>query len=456
MTHPTLVCGQTVTLRIDTLVSDGRGLTRHDGQAIFVADALPGQTVEAEILSVKPRMAEATTRAVLKDAPDARPAACPHAGECGGCTWQAMPYAAQLAWKERFVRDALQRIGRIADPPVLPALPSPREWRYRNKMEFAFAGHGAELRLGLRRRGSHDVIDVTGCLLQSERAMRIVACVREAARQSGLPAWRNGTGLWRFLVIREPEAGGCLVELIVGPHPEAEQQAVRLAAHVRKACPDVDGFVLSLRRAAADVAYGERVAWRQGRTDLDEVVGGLRLSLGAGAFFQVNTLAAAVLYAEAASQIGQSPVESLWDLYCGVGSVGLYLAGHVPVGQIVGIEQSAGAVRLAQDNARRLGVRAAFHAGDVLRVMRSPALRKGHKPDLVVVDPPRAGLDAGVARLVHELGAERILYISCDPATLARDAARLTGYRLAQARPVDLFPQTPHVESTALFERAHT
>ena len=448
--------GQQLRLEITGLISDGRGLARHNGRAVFVADALPGQRVTATVTTVKPRLAEARLDSLTEHAPNARPALCPHSGDCGGCTWQAMPYAEQLGWKERFVVDALQRIGRVAEPPVLPVLPAPREWNYRNKMEFAFAGSGAgsgkDLSLGLRRRGSHGIVDVSACLLQSELTMRVLACVRRSARETGVAAWnRKDGGLWRFLVIREPEAGGCLVELIVGPHPEAVRHGQALAEAVFAACPAVTGFVLSERRSAADVAYGEKIVLRQGVTELTERVGGVELQLGAGAFFQVNTAATELLYAEAARMAGAGPVRNVWDVYCGVGSIGLYLARHLPVETLTGMEQSAQAVRLARINAQNTHVPATYHKGEAARIMMSMGGDPAAVPDLAVVDPPRAGLEAEVASLLCRLRPERILYVSCDPATLARDAARLAPYRLMTVRPVDLFPQTPHVESVALF-----
>jgi 23S rRNA (uracil1939-C5)-methyltransferase len=473
-----LCVGQKIQLDIHAPVSDGRGLARHEGLAVFVADALPGQRVEATVLAVRARLAEARLDLVVAEAPDARPAACPHSdphgGACGGCAWQAMPYARQLAWKERFVLDALQRIGRVPEPPVLPMLPSPSEWGYRNKMEFAFAGQGADLSLGLRRRAAHGIVDVTGCLLQTERTMRVVEAVRRAARRGNLAAWsRESGGWWRFLVIREPAAGGCLVELIVAPHPDSVRHGLAVAETVFTDCGadggGVGGFVLSERAASSDVAYGERTLLclrpdlerDPGAAELEEDLGGLRVKLGIGAFFQVNTPAAARLHAEAvrmAAQTAGDPVRTLWDLYCGVGSLGLYLARGLNIPVLRGVEQSGRAVRLARRNAAAPGlpaVSAGYEEGDVLRRIGKLAARG--TPDMAAVDPPRAGLGPGVAAALCRLRPGRLLYVSCDPATLARDAALLTRdsapYRLAAVRPVDFFPQTPHVECVALFVR---
>ena len=225
----------------------------------------------------------------------------------------------------------------------------------------------------------------------------------------------------------------------------------RLAAALRARVPEVTGFALSLRTASSDVAYGERTLYTDGR--LEEQIGALRLHLGHNAFFQVNTPAAELLYAEAARFADVSAFEEpvLWDVYSGVGSIGFFMA--TPETRLVGIEAMPGAVRCAKSNAARLGVRCRVEGGEARSVL-GRLLKLGPKPDVVVVDPPRAGIDAKVVQQLCEAAPQRLVYVSCDPATLARDVARLSGtFRLTAVRPVDLFPQTPHVETVALLER---
>ena len=442
---PPFETGQTLRLDISGLISDGRGLARHDSVAVFVDEALPGQTVLARIRTVKRRLVEAESLSVLIPAPNARPAPCPHNADCGGCSWQAMPYAAQLEWKSQFVVDALRRIGKVAGPPMLPILASPEEWGYRNKMEFSVRG----TEVGLRRRSSHGIVPVTGCLLQSALTMRLVASARKAFQHMDAT-------LWRYLVIREPRAGGCLAEVIVAPHPDAVPLGQRLAEALFRDCPELDGFILSERANPPDIAYGERTLWYQGKTELQERLGPASFALGEGAFFQVNTLAAERLYAEVSRLAAEGPLDRVWDLYCGVGSIGLYVALHTPVRHLRGVEQSAQAVALARLNARTLApdLDCAFQVGDAATLPSvGKAARCGERPDLVIMDPPRTGVDSRLLEALKDLRPERILYVSCDPATLARDIERLHGYVLKTARPVDLFPQTPHVESVCLLER---
>lgn len=440
------VFGQFLELRVDALVSDGRGLGRHDGVVVIVEGALPGQLVRAEIVKVQKSIAEAELADVLERSPDEQEPPCPHAGRCGGCAWQSLAYEKQLGWKERIVRDALERVGKVQEPPMLPILPSPAPWGYRNKMEFAFGLSEAGKAVGLRERGSRRIVEVTGCLLQTPLTMRVLAAVRELANGP----FREVDG--RFLVIREPQAGGCFVELIAGPGCDAGT-GERFAAALRAAVPDVSGFALSQRSASSDVAYGEKTLYADGR--LAERIGAVTLRLGHNAFFQVNTPAAELLYAEAARFAALDDLKRpvLWDVYGGVGSIGLYMAAGRDI-RVVGIEEMPGAVRCARENVRAHGLKNyKVEQGDAKSVI-GRLLRLGPKPDVVVVDPPRAGIDAKVAQQLAEAAPARLVYVSCNPATLARDVARLApAFRLKAVRPVDLFPQTPHVETVALLEK---
>lgn len=444
-TNP-FVFGQFLELRVDALVSDGRGLGRHDGVVVIVEGALPGQLVRAEIVKVQKSLAEAELADVLERSPDEQEPPCPHAGRCGGCAWQSLAYEKQLRWKERIIRDALERVGKVQEPPMLPILASPAPWGYRNKMEFAFGLSEAGKAVGLRERGSRRIVEVTGCLLQTPLTMRVLAAVRELANGP----FHEVDG--RFLVIREPQAGGCFVELIAGPGCDAGT-GERFAASLRAAVPDVSGFALSQRSASSDVAYGEKTLYADGR--LAERIGAVTLRLGHNAFFQVNTPAAELLYAEAARFAALDDLKRpvLWDVYGGVGSIGLYMAAGRDI-RVVGIEEMPGAVRYARENVRAHGLKNyKVEQGDAKSVI-GRLLRLGPKPDIVVVDPPRAGIDAKVAQQLAEAAPARLVYVSCNPATLARDVARLApAFRLKAVRPVDLFPQTPHVETVALLEK---
>lgn len=457
---------------------DGRCVARREGEAVvFVRGGLPGQRVLARLDAEKPkkggRFLEAELVRVLAPAPDdmggERPAPCPHAAECGGCPWQTMPYAGQLVWKERLLADALARIGRlrIPDPLFRPIIPSVKEWGFRNKMEFAFAPDVKRgVVLGLRRRNSREVVEVPACLLAPPRMMHAYDALREEARHAGLKAWNGKQGLLRHAVLRE--AGGLLlVELICAPATKEEQSKIRLIGEKLLSSGLTDGFVHSERRARADIAYGERTLHRAGKTYLTETLNlphdnTLRLRLGHDSFFQVNTDTAARLYGEAlnmalefavgmkdASQPQHHENNSLhtcWDLYCGVGGLALTMAPYFD--RVLGMESVAPAVELARKNAKELA-HVRFECADAARL--GEYFRRFGAPDLLVCDPPRAGMDEKTTQAILRARPEHIILVSCNPATLARDLARLAGgekaaYELLAVRPVDMFPQTPHVE----------
>lgn len=458
-------------LELSGLTHDGRAVARPaDGPVVFIQGGLPGQRVLAQLTTVKKRLAEARLLEVIAPAEDERPAPCPHAAECGGCAWQSLPYPAQLAWKRRLLTDALTRIGRVAGADALtrPTLPSPAnafgpgEWHYRNKMEFAFAPGPDEVpRLGLRRRASHDLVEVDRCLLQTNRTMRILTALRELIRALGLPSRTPGAhaaDALRFIVIREPgtDPDACVVELITRPGVNAPAVA-ELGHALLNGAWGVSGFIHSIRTTPSDLAYGEKSVLTLGLTDLAEslTLGGhaapLRFALGHNAFFQVNTPATELLYNSAvrlAVEYGGISDEKngiCWDLYCGVGGLTLSLAPHF--GSVLGLESVPAAVKLARRNAA-LFPHCRFESADAGRL--GEYFRRFGTPDLLCADPPRAGLDPRVVRALLRARPPRLLMVSCNPATLARDVAGLApAYELKAVQPVDLFPQTPHVESAA-------
>lgn len=457
-------------LDVQSLSHDGRAVCRHGQRVIFVRGGLPGQRVLARILRSKKNFAEGVCQSVLTPAPDALAAPCPHARLCGGCPLQEMPAATQLHWKERILRDALARIGKISDAPVEPILPSPRAWGYRNKMEFAF-GPGVpptSLALGLREGGSHAVCDIRNCLLLPRGGMEVLHRVRQLATASGLPAWEDvqpldgegtvrsstgGRGFWRFAVLRMPEAplalgGGrqLLVTCITAPGDAEARRAVRQLGETLLAdALGVTGFVHEERHSAGLLAQGEKLVCTLGRTELHERLGGVDFAVDHAGFFQVNTAAAEHLCQLARDMAEPGPSDILWDLYCGVGAPGLCLAAGVRA--LHGVEYAPRAVDMARRNAAAAGLaHCRYQAGDVRRHMgRLP------RPDTVLLDPPRAGLHPDVIKGLLRAAPRRMVYISCNPATLARDIALLApAYTLARVAPVDLFPQTPHVESVSL------
>jgi 23S rRNA (uracil1939-C5)-methyltransferase len=439
--------GQELDLTIDGLAYGGSGVARHDGYVVFVRDAVPGDRVRAVVTKGKRAYAEARTVAILEPSPERIAAVADHPG----APWQVLPYARQLRVKAEQVDDALRRIGRLDGFALEAIVAAVDEWRYRNKLEFSFGtAASGELVCGFHAPGSWERIEhVEDCLLQSERGNAARRAALQWCRARGLEAYdrRAQTGLLRNLVIREGRRTGDLqVRLVTSDEPlDVEGLAAAVGA----------GSVLWTRAAGpGETTVGGVTEVVHGTDAIEEELGALRLRVSAEAFFQTNTEMAERLYGVAAEYAALQGWERVYDLFCGIGTIGLSLAGRA--GEVWGLDIVEEAIADAIANARANEVaNASFFAGDVRLALRELAARSG-RPDVVVVDPPRAGLSAKVVRRIVEAAPARIVYISCNPTTLAPNAAQLVeaGYALRRVRPVDMFPQTPHIECVALLERA--
>ncbi|HXF00583.1 MAG TPA: 23S rRNA (uracil(1939)-C(5))-methyltransferase RlmD [Solirubrobacterales bacterium] len=432
--------GEELLLEVDSIAQGGRGVARANGYVVFVSGALPGDRVRARVTRAKRSFGEAEAVEVVDPSADRVADRCLHGGApCPGAPWQGLPYERQLDEKSKQVDEALRRLGGLGGFELEPAEPAALEWRYRNKLEYSFGEREGGLALGFHRRGSWaDVIDVDDCLLASERNNASRNMVRDWARREGIPAYqrRDQVGVLRNLVVREGRRTGDLQTRLVTARASFAKPPVDLHTVVDGPGGGTNGPTGVL-----------------GEEFLHEEVAGVQLRVSPSAFFQVNTETAERLYAIAADYAGLSGRERVFDLYCGVGTIGLALASRA--GEVWGIETVLEAVGDAEENARRNGIaNASFIAADV-RLGARPLLERAGRPDVVIVDPPRAGLSKKVVRRVVEFGAPRIVYLSCNPTTLAPNASQLTdaGYTLRRVRPVDMFPQTPHVECVALLEK---
>jgi len=432
--------GDVLELEVEKLVHGGRGLARHGGYIVFLAGGLPGDTVRAEITKPKRGFAEARVTELVRPSPDRVPDTCIHGGEpCPGAPWQGLSYDAQLVHKKGQVDEALRRIGHLDGFALEEMEPALKQWRYRNKLEYSFGERDGELALGFHARGRWDlVVDVDDCHLASSAGNKARNAIRDWAFSEGLPAYdrRSRQGVWRNLVVREGWRTGELQTRLVTSAASISQPPVDLHTVIEGESGGTEG--------PTGVLGAERLA---------EELGGLRFELSHGAFFQTNTEMAERLYAVAAEMAGLSGTERVFDLYCGIGTIGLTLASQA--GEVWGLELVPAAVADAAKNAERNGIaNAQFRVGSARTGVR-PLLEEAGKPDVLVIDPPRAGLSQKIIRRVLECEAKRIVYVSCNPTTLAPNAAQLVeaGYRLTQVKPVDMFPQTPHIECVALLER---
>jgi 23S rRNA (uracil1939-C5)-methyltransferase len=457
--------GQDVELDITDIAFGGRGLTRVDGMAVFVDGAVPGDRVLARVFKKKKSYAEARVAALLAPSPNRVEAPCPYSGHCGGCKWQFLDYGHQLLYKRRHVQESLVHIGGIRDEvPVHPTLGSDLIFGYRNKMEFSCAPRrwllpeelGREdvvdgMALGLHVPGTFDkVMDIEACLLQPDLGNRILGDVRRHIQASPLPVYglRSHEGFWRFLVLRHSTASDqWMVNVVTAAHERDQVQPLADALMARY--PEVVSVVNNVTASRAGVAVGQYEVPLAGPPMMLERIGDFEFELSSNSFFQTNTAGARRLYDTVARYAQLGGTETVLDLYCGTGTISIYLARQAR--EVIGLEVVAGAVEDAQRNCRRNGVsNCRFVAGDIRRTL--PQL--GVRPDVMVIDPPRAGMHADVVAEVLSLGPGRIVYVSCNPATLARDLGLMqAAYRVVEVQPVDMFPHTFHIEAVALVER---
>jgi 23S rRNA (uracil1939-C5)-methyltransferase len=446
--------GEELELTVDSLAYGGNGVARLDGFVVFVRRGLPGDTVRARVTKVKRNHAEALAVELVRPGARRVEAPCAHYPACGGCRFQDLAYEAQVEAKEGQVRDALVRLGGIAEPPLEPILPAESVFHYRNKLEYSFTQYPDGPTLGFHKAGRWDeVLEVEKCWLTTDLGNAIRNAVREWAREEGLEAYDQGTqkGYLRHLVVREGRnTGQALVQLVTGP---GERFETGYFVEVLRRFPEVRSIHWSINDTVAEVTnLPTKLLW--GEDFIEEELCGLRVRVRPNVFLQTNTAMAERLYALAGEYAGLTGGETVWDLYCGIGTIGLTMAPRALT--VWGIEVSEESVACALENADLNGVmNAAFFAGNVGQVVQELRERSGD-PDVVVVDPPRAGLAGKALRRLGEVGAARVVYVSCNPTTLASDLKTLRddyGYRLVKAKPVDMFPHTPHVECVALVER---
>src|SRR5438309_3407680 len=448
--------GEELELDVDSLAYGGNGVARLDGFVVFVRRGRPGDRVRARVTKVKRSHAEALATEVLRPGAERVEAPCAHFPACGGCRFQDLAYEAQLEQKQLQVRDALHRLAGIAEPPLDRILPcEPEIFHYRNKLEYSFTATSAGPALGFHRAGRWDeVLDIRKCWLTTDLGNDLRDAVREWAREEGLEAYsqEDQTGYLRHLVVREGRnTGQALVQLVTAPGEKFEPGYF---VDVVRKFPQVQSVHWSINDTPSEVT-NLPTRLLSGEEWIEEELAGLRFRVRPNAFLQTNTAMAERLYALAREAAQLSGGETVWDLYCGIGTIGLSLAGDALT--VWGIEISEESVACALENAELNGItNAAFFAGNVGQALAELQERAGD-PDVVVVDPPRAGLSGKALRRLGRIGAPRLVYVSCNPTTLAGDVKALReqyGYELLRATPVDMFPHTPHVECVALLERA--
>jgi len=454
--------GDEIELRVEKFADQGKCLSRLAGFVVFVEGTVPGERVRVLIRKKKKNYAEAKLLSVLEKSPVRVEPPCLYFGTCNGCKWQHVAYEYQLEAKRQSVQDALTHLGGFKVT-ANPAIASPNVYGYRNKMEFSFSAHrwltekeiesgealDTTFALGFHARGQFSsVINIKECLLQRSPSSEILNAVREIARQKGWTAWdtRKKTGFLRHLVIRIAEQTAEIMVNLVTNSYSPERMAL-LAKVFQTRFPEVTTLVNTINTGVAQVATGEELRIIYGPGVIHDAIGNYRFAITPNTFFQPNTKQAERLYEIARDFAELKPGDLLYDLYCGAGTISIFVSSSVR--KAVGVELAEEAVENAYANARANGVtNCTFVCGDVMRMFTPEFVNQYGRPDVMIVDPPRAGMHRKVVEHIAHLKPSRLVYVSCNPMTQMQDVALLRDlYTIEAVQPVDLFPQTHHIET---------
>jgi len=456
--------GQQLELKITDIAFGGKGLARVNGLAVFVQQAIPLDVVIARITKKKKQYAEARIDTLLEPSPFRITPPCIYSGFCGGCKWQFMNYEKQLDYKQQHVAESFEHIGLIKDVSVHATIPSKLIFGYRNKMEFSCSDRrwllpkdmdrddiDRTFALGLHVPGTFDkVLDTKTCLLQPELGNHILEQVRRFIKGSGLPVYglRSHSGFWRFVMLRHSAAyDQWMVNIITAAEDRKTVQP--LADQLIESNPKIVSIINNITSRKAGVAIGEYEILLAGTSCIRDKIGLFEFEISANSFFQTNTLGAERLYETVKAYAGLSGKETVLDLYSGTGTIAIYLAADAK--EVIGLEIAESAVIDAENNCRINRIsNCRFILGDLRKTLGQVSAR----PDVMIIDPPRSGMHGDVVRQVLKMQPKRIVYVSCNPATMARDIGLMKeSYSVLEVQPFDMFPHTHHIESVARMER---
>lgn len=468
---------------IEAVAAEGNGLAHIDGKVLFVPKCVPGDVVDVQLTRSRKGFMQGDMIRMVKESPIRQKPFCPHYGICGGCTWQALPYDKQLEFKQQQVIDQLTRIGHLTLPPISPILGSERITDYRNKLEFTFSdrrwlfnserfnpdgtpreftpeelcGLGFHIPMSFSK-----VLDIKECRLQKEPSNAIRMFAREYALEHGFRFFDlyNHVGFLRNLMIRSTEDGQFMVNLVIGtqqiggsPTKHELDDAKGLLEALCQKFPEISSTYLIINNKANDSYDGCRMIHVSGKEFITEKMEDITFRIGPKSFYQTNSLQAYRLYSTVRDFAQPKGDEILYDLYTGTGTIALFLSRRVK--KVIGIEYVEEAVADARINSRDNGIdNAEFFAGDMKDVLDDEFIRKHGKPDIIVLDPPRAGIHPSVAQVILNAAPDRMVYVSCNPASQARDLEILCSrYNILKVQPVDMFPHTQHVENVVLLKK---
>jgi 23S rRNA (uracil1939-C5)-methyltransferase len=457
-------------IKIDAYAAEGKSIAHlDDGKVLFVENAIPGDTVTVQVTKQKKSWAEGRITELIEPSPFRIEPFCPHFGICGGCKWQMLPYEKQLEYKQQQVLDQLQRIGHVELPPIQPILGSEREQYYRNKLEFTFCTHRyrtweeiknagdaiipQEPALGFHAPGLFDkVVDIHTCYLQAEPTNILLNELRQYTIANNLPYYnhRAQVGWLRNAIIRIARTGEVLINIVMQHEDEVNRKG--LLEHILNNVPGITSLHYTINPKLNDTIHDLEVQCYYGKGYIEETLEDFRFKISPKSFFQTNTYQAEVLYRTTREFAGLSGTETVYDLYCGTGSIGIFCAQQAK--KIIGIEVVADAIKDAHENAAINGLEHChFFTGDVAEICTDSFFETHGKPDVIITDPPRAGMHPKLVEQLLNMRAPKIVYVSCNPATQARDLQLLdAAYKITKLQPVDMFPHTHHIENVALLE----
>lgn len=459
--------GPLLNIKIDAYAAEGKSIARlEDGKVLFVDNAIPGDVIDAVVIKDKKSWMQGRTVRLVSPSPQRIDPFCRHFGVCGGCKWQMLPYQQQLVYKQQQVADQLARIGHIALPEMQPIIGSPHERYYRNKLEFTFSTRRyltfeeiserdekitQEAALGFHAPGLFDkVVEIHTCYLQHEPTNLLLQELREFTRDMPYYDYKAQYGWLRNVVIRVATTGEVLINLVI--HHEDKEKRERILEHLLANIPGITSLNYTINGKMNDSTHDLDVMCYHGKPYIEEKLENYRFKISPKSFFQTNTYQAEALYRVTREFAGLTGKEILYDLYCGTGSIGIFCSRDAK--KVIGIEVIEEAVKDAYENAALNGLEhCKFYAGDVDKICTDAFFAEHGRPDVIITDPPRAGMTEKLIQQLLKMRAPKVEYVSCNPATQARDLQLLdAAYKITRLQPVDMFPHTHHIENVVLLE----
>lgn len=446
--------GDKIELAVSALDEEGEGIAVLNSTQVRVKGGLPGERILAKVTYSSQHRVTAERIRILDRSDQRVSSPCRHIPQCDCCPLIEMDYAAQLHWKENHIANNIRQHKPLQNVQILPVAPSPMKLHYRNSAKLVIAGKFADPLIGIYKRDSHDILDISDCALHNPLINRIVAVVKKGIIKGKVPIYhsKSGQGLLRYLVIRVAESENSAMVVLV-TSKRSYNELHHLSSYISKEVPEVKVIAQNVNSTSGNVILGNNDYFHSKQTSLEASIDGIRFLVSPRSFFQINTGSAGIIYSLVKELSGVSKSSNVLDLYCGIGAISLFLAKSA--GNILGIEVVESAVEDARKNARLNRVsNCEFESGDVVEELDA-IITSGAIIDLIILNPPRKGCEERVLQLVAEIGTPKIIYVSCSPSSLGRDLSTLhpLGYDCLAIHPVDMFPQTTHVESVAILQR---